>query len=89
MNGRKSSLRAKLKAASQEERLQKWKGYFKNLLGNPPEIMDEPTEEIIHVQLDIKLGQFMEEELDVVQKKLKTEKLQASKYFLKYRRQGN
>ena len=44
VSGRKSMLRIKLKVASQEERLQKWKEHFKNLLGNPPEITDKPTE---------------------------------------------
>ena len=37
---RKSSKRAKLKVASKEEKLQKWKEHFKNLLGNPLEIID-------------------------------------------------
>ena len=34
---RKNTLRAKLKAASQEERQQKWEEHVKNLLRNPPE----------------------------------------------------
>ena len=38
---------SKLTAARQEERLQKWKEYFKNLFRNPPEITNKPTEEII------------------------------------------
>ena len=33
--------RAKQKAASQDERLQKWKEHVKNLLGIPPEIIDK------------------------------------------------
>ena len=66
---RKSTSRGKIKASSQEERLSKWKKHFKNLLGNPPEIT-YPT------QLDIKLGQFTEEEFSAVLKKqLKTKKL--------------
>ena len=41
-------------------------------------------------QLDIKLEQFMEEELNAVLKKLKAEKVQAlMKYLLKYRNQEN
>ena len=32
------------KAASQKERLQKWKENFKNFLGNPLEITNKPTE---------------------------------------------
>ena len=44
------------KAASREERLQKWKEHFNNLLGNPSEITDKTTEEVINCQLDIKLS---------------------------------
>ena len=40
VSGRKSTSRAKLKIASQEERLQKWKEHFKNLLGNPSKITE-------------------------------------------------
>ena len=44
---------------------------------------------IINCQLDIKLGQFMEEEFDKILKR-KAEKLQASmKYLLRYGRQEN
>ena len=41
--------RAKLKTASQEERHQKWKKHFKNLLGNPPEVIDEPIKKLLTV----------------------------------------
>ena len=44
VNGRKSTTRARLKAASQEERLLKWKEHFKKLLGKPPEITDKPIQ---------------------------------------------
>ena len=67
-------LRAKPKGASQEGRLLKWKEYFKNLLGNPAKITDKPTEKIIYSQLDNKLGQFTEEKLFVVLKKIKSRK---------------
>ena len=60
---------AKLKVANQEERHQEWKEHFKNLLGNPPEVPDKPTEKIINGQLDIKLGQFTDKELDSLLKK--------------------
>ena len=53
---------------------QKWKKHFKNLLSNPPEITDKPTEEIIIGQQDIKLGQFTEAEHVAVQKKMKSKK---------------
>ena len=72
INERKSSEKLKLKADSQEERLQKWKEHFKNLFGNPPEITEEI---IIDGQLDIQLGSFMENEIDTVLK-TKAEKLQ-------------
>ena len=52
------------KTKSQEEGFQKWKEHFKNLLGNPSKITDKPMEKIINCQLDIKVRQFMEEELD-------------------------
>ena len=72
MRGRKNTQRAKLKAASQQERLPKWKEHFNNLLGNPPEVTDKPIKKIINRLLDIKLGQFMEDELDIVLKKIKS-----------------
>ena len=34
--------------------------------------MNEPTEKIISNQLDIKLGQFTQEELDLLLRKIKT-----------------
>ena len=39
---RKSISRAKLKAASQEERIQKKKEHFKNLFGNPAKVTEKP-----------------------------------------------
>ena len=75
MSGRKDILRAKLKAACQEKRLQKWKEHFINLLGNPPEITDEPIQKIINGQWDVKLGQITKEELDVISKKIKNRKV--------------
>ena len=62
------------------------KGYLQNLLGNPFEITNKPAKWIINGQLDIKLGQFMEEKLDWKEKKSKAENLQA---LMKYGRQGN
>ena len=47
MSRKKSSLRAKLKATSQEERLQKWKEYFKYLLGNILEVTDKSIEKLL------------------------------------------
>ena len=83
---RKSTVKAKLKATSQEERIQ----HFENLLGNPLKVMHESIMRIISKQLDIKLGQFMQEELNSVLRKMKIGKQQGlMKYSHKYRRPGN
>ena len=37
-------------------------------VGNPPEITDKPIQKIINGRLDIRLGQFTEEESDAVLK---------------------
>ena len=71
---RKSTAKAKLKAASKQERVKLWKPHFENLLGNPPRITDEPITRIISKQLGIKLGPFTKEELDSVLRKFKTRK---------------
>ena len=47
-----------------------WKQHFENLLGNPPKVTYEPITKIISNQLDIKLRQFMQEELDSVLRKI-------------------
>ena len=73
MSRRKSTAKAKLKAASQEEWMHLWKQYFENLLRKPLKITHEPITKIINNQLDIKLGQFMEE-LDSVLRKFKNRK---------------
>ena len=66
--------KVKMKATSQEEQIHLWKQHFKNLLGNPPKVMHEQIRRIISNQLDIKLGQFMQEELASVQRKIKNTK---------------
>ena len=71
---RKSTAKAKLKAARQQERIKLLEQHFKNLLGRPPKITDEPITRIISKQLDIKLGPFTKEELDSVLKKIKKRK---------------
>ena len=68
---RKSTAKAKLKAANQQERIKLWKQHFENLLGNPPKVTHEPITRIISKQLDIKLGPFTQEELDSVLRKIK------------------
>ena len=44
VSGRKYTSRAKLTASCYEERPQKWKEHYKNLLENPQKMSDEPTE---------------------------------------------
>ena len=66
MSERRRTLRAKLKATNQEERIHKWKDHFKNLLGNSPKVTHKSIKKIIDCQQDTKLAQFMKEKLDVV-----------------------
>ena len=75
----KSIARAKLKAVSQEERIHQWKQYFKNLFGKSPNVTDEPLTDIISSPL----GQFTQEDINVVQRKIKDKKLQ---FLMKYPR---
>ena len=51
-----------------------WKQHFKNLLGKPLKVTHKPITIIISNQLDIKLGQFTQEELDSVLRKIKDRK---------------
>ena len=71
---RKSTAKAKLKAANQQERIKLRKQYFENLLGNLPKVKHEPITRIISKQLDIKLGPFRQEKHDSVLKKVKNRK---------------
>ena len=68
---RKSTAKAKLKAANQQERIKLWKQHFENLLGNPLKVTHEPITRIISKQLNIKLRPFTQEELDSVLRKIK------------------
>ena len=52
-----------------------WKEYFKNLPEKSPKVTDKPITKIINNQIDIKLGQFTQEELSVVLTEIKTGKL--------------
>ena len=74
VSGRKSTAKAKPKAANQQERIKLWKQHFENLLANLPNITLEPITRIISKQLDIKLGPFTKEELDSVLRKIKNRK---------------
>ena len=71
---RKSTAKAKLKAANQQERIKQWTQHFENLLGNPLKVMHEQIARIISKQLDIKLGPFTQEELDSVLRKIRNRK---------------
>ena len=71
---RKSTAKANLKAATQQERIKLWKQHFENLLANPPNVTQELITRIISKQLDIKLGPFTKEELDSVLRKIKDRK---------------
>ena len=71
---RKSTAKAKQIANNQQDRIHIWKQHFENLLGNPPEVTQEPIPRIICRQLEIKLGHFTQEELDPVLRKIKNTK---------------
>ena len=71
---RKCTAKAKLKAPSQEVRIHLWKQSFENLLKKPPNVTHDPITKITCNQLDNKLGQFMQEKLDSVQRKFKSRK---------------
>ena len=74
MSRRKSIAEAKLKATNQEEQIHQWKQYFKNLLGKPLKFTLELIMKIISNQLDTKLEQFVQEELDSFLRKIKNSK---------------
>ena len=54
--------------------MQTWKEHFKNLLRNSPKIIDRTITKIINKQLEIKLGQFIQKELNAVLTKIKNRK---------------
>ena len=64
VSGRKSTAKAKMKAANQQERVKLWEQHFENILANPPNVTQEPITRIISKQLEIKLGPFTKEELN-------------------------
>ena len=68
---RKRTAKAKVKATSQDERIQLWNQHFENLLGPPPKVRHESITRIICKQLDIKLRQFTQEEIGSVLRKVK------------------
>ena len=74
ISGKKKSSKARIKASSQEDRMNKWKEHFKQLLGNVPTIKKEPTTPIVNYELPIKTGYFTMEELENVLKSTKNSK---------------
>ena len=74
MSRRKSTAKIKLKVTSQEERIHLRKQHFDNLLGKPPSVPHEPITKIICNQLDIKIGQFTQQELHSALRKIKNRK---------------
>ena len=67
----KITVKAKLKAANQQERIKLWKQHFENLPRNPPKVTHEPITRIISKQSGIKLWPFTQEELGSVLRKIK------------------
>ena len=74
-SGRKSTLRPKLKAASQEERLQKKKEHLKNLLGNSPQSWINLQKKLLMANLTSNLDSLQRKNL--MQCKKKTKKLES------------
>ena len=77
ITGRKTARRAILKGRTIEERVKNWHGYFKELLGKPPKIINE-NENIYNVldenELNIKTGPFTNSEYENVRKQIKENK---------------
>ena len=74
ISGRKSGSKAKLKASSQEERINLWQKHFQELLGKAPEIFEEEIEPVITEELKVKKGTFSLEELQKAVKSMKNGK---------------
>ena len=68
MSKKKCTLRAKLKAVNQEERIHMCKEHFKNQLGNSPKVTNKPITKIIDSQQNIELEQFTHELNEVLRK---------------------
>ena len=77
INGRKTAKRAILKGRNKEERVKNWHGYFKELLGKPPKIINE-NENINNVldenELNMKTVPFTNSEYENVRKQIKKSK---------------
>ena len=77
ITGRKATKRANLKGRNKEETVKNWYGYFKELLGKPPKIINE-NENINTIldenELNIKTGPFTNSEYENVRKQIKGNK---------------
>ena len=67
---RRGTARTKWKATIQEEQIHLWKQHFENLLRKPLKVTDEAITKIPNNQLDIKLGWFMQGELNSVLRRI-------------------
>ena len=74
ISGKKRPDKSKLRANSQQERLNLWKNHFSNLLGKNPVVTDAPIQNIVNENLPFKCGNFTMNELESVLKNLKTRK---------------
>ena len=74
ISGKKSCNSSKLKASSQEERVQLRQKHFKNLLGNQSKITDNEITPVFTEKLNIKKGPFTMEELLKAVKSINMEK---------------
>ena len=74
--GRKNSKKSKLKASNDEKRVKLWQTHFEDLLGKPPKPTNNGNDHyktILH-KLDIKLGPFTTNEIDIAIKNIKNGK---------------
>ena len=72
ITGRKNSKKGILKGESKEDRLQKWKQCFSDLLGSEPSVEGDPNEDVptIIENANITTGPFSKEEYTTVKKSL-------------------
>jgi hypothetical protein len=74
ISGRKSSNKSKLKASSQEDRLNLWKQHFQSLLGKPPTVKCSRINTVILEEHNIKKGPFTMDELNQALKRIQSGK---------------
>ena len=77
ITGRKTAKRAILKGRNKKERVKNWPGYFKELLGKPPKIINKNeniNKFLDENELNIKTGPFTNSEYENVRKQIKENK---------------